>query len=73
MKRNTPEPFGIHTGVIDSNGKLIFENEETGSRYLYFSNNDKIEKRTEIDIKSDKLHNNIKELIKKLPARARPD
>ena len=48
LKKINPQPFGIHTAVVDSWGKLIRENEETGSRYFYFAKGDLLEKRISI-------------------------
>ena len=67
MQRATPDPFGYHTGVISAAGKLIREEEETGTRFFYFAHPDRIETRTEIDLKDPDLPAEVKRLLPLLP------
>ena len=67
LKQDTGLPFGLHSAVITPYGKLVKENEETGTRYMYFKFGDKIEKREFYDIEHPGLSDSIQKLKKLLP------
>lgn len=68
MKRRTHLPFGIHTGVITSRGKLIYEAEENGTRFFFFRADDKIERRIPIDFDRHSPSADIRAMKRLLPA-----